>query len=148
MHSDESTPPRQSSDRSRAQEPDAQHVSKPTQKLRHRPLRLLHVMVLVAAVAVTLFIAPNLMQAIMTAYGPASSWNRRMYLVGVTSIALVCWTLILVPFALFGSCYRLRRASRSYGTAAVFAAAAALCVPRGPRFGFAAAAREVRRIDG
>ena len=125
---DEPAPARQISKTPDAKRPDAQHASKAPSAGRHRPLRILHLMVLVAAVALTIYIAPALTQAIMRAYGPTSSWNRRMYLVGATSTTFVCWTGVLMPLSLLGNRRRRRRAARCYGNASVLAAGASLCL--------------------
>ena len=83
-------------------------------------------MALVVAIALTLVIPPAFMKAVMRSFGPTSSWNRPMYLAGVITLALTSWTAILAPVALVANRSRLRRASRSYGTSAVFASGSAL----------------------
>jgi hypothetical protein len=103
---------------------DAPHPPYPMERVHRRPVRLLDLMVLVAAVALT-FTSPATMKAIVPAEW-LSDWERRDYLIGLVSLVLSLWTAILVPLALLGNCHRLRRASRDYGTAACFASAAAL----------------------
>src|SRR5262249_10983765 len=88
---------------------------------RH-PLRLFHLMTLVAALALTLAVSPTLMPLILK---PASGWGRREALAYMTSLAMTCWTPIVALIALVGDRSRLRRAGRSYGLSAVFAAASA-----------------------
>lgn len=88
---------------------------------RHRPLRLLDLMALVAAVALTL-ISPRIMKAII---GNSSlhNWDRRQYVAHLTALVMIWWTLALVPPVLSG--VRLRRAIRNYGRAAILASATA-----------------------
>jgi hypothetical protein len=103
----------------------ASHASRTTQQLRRFPLRLVHLMALVAAVAVTLVVAPALLKAIMK---PLSGMGPQEVLFHTTSLALILWTPILAVIAVIRNRSRLRRASRSYGTSAVFAAASAVCL--------------------
>ena len=91
-----------------------------------RPLLLLHLMALVAAVALTIVVPPAFMRAVMRSYGPESSWNRFMYLDGVTTLALTSWTVLLAPLVLVANRSQLQESGRSYGTSALFAAASAL----------------------
>lgn len=93
---------------------------------RSRSLRLLHLMALVAAVALTIVVPPYQMQAVMRSFGPMSSWNRFMYLDGVITLALTSWTVLLAPVVLIANRSRLREAGCSYGTSSLFAAASAL----------------------
>src|SRR5437868_903922 len=102
---------------------DASHSPRPTQRVRRRPLRLLHLIALVAAAALTLVISPALMKLIMQ---PASGWSRWELLAYRTSVALTFWTPILALIAVIGNRSRVGRISRSYGISAVFAAAAAI----------------------
>jgi hypothetical protein len=102
---------------------EALHPPRPAQRVRRRPLRLFHLMTLVAALALSLAISPALMTLIMK---PASGWGRREQLAYMTSLAMTLWTPILALIALVGDRSRLRRAGRSYGLSAVFAAASAI----------------------
>jgi hypothetical protein len=102
------------------------------------PFRLLHLMSLVAAIALTLTVPPAFMKAVMRSFGPVSSWNRAMYLDGVITLALVTWTAVLAPSVLVAYRSRLREAARSYATSAVFASGSAL--------GFLFAARTVQTL--
>ncbi len=88
-----------------------------------RPLRLLDLMALVAAVALTL-VSPGIMKAII----PAESlrvWDRRQYVAHLGALVLVWWTICLVPAVLSGAGSRLRRAARDYGAAAILSATTA-----------------------
>jgi hypothetical protein len=88
-----------------------------------RPLRLLDLMALVAAVALTL-VAPAIMRAII----PAEShhnWDRRQYVIHLTALVVFWWTAMLVVLALIGSRSNLRRTCRQPGHAALFAVAGA-----------------------
>jgi hypothetical protein len=98
---------------------------KPMPQAQPRPLRLLHLMALVAALALTFVITPVLLQVIQQ---PVSGWNRRVIIGYQASLALVCWTPILAVIACVGNRLQLRDACRSYGIAAIFAAATALLV--------------------
>src|SRR5262249_35863911 len=89
------------------------------QRVRPRPFRLSHLMALVAALAFSRALSPSLMPLIMQ---PASGWGRREQLAYMTSLAMTVWTPILALIALVGDRSRLRRAGRSYGLSAVFAA--------------------------
>lgn len=86
--------------------------------------RLVHLMLLVAAIALTLAVTPALFERLVLSngWGP---WARRTYQV---SIALIFWTPILALIAVSVHRHRIRRACRSYGTAAVFAAGSALII--------------------
>jgi hypothetical protein len=104
---------------------DASHPPRLTQRARRSRLRLLSLMTLVAAVALTLAVTPSLMKLITT---PLSGWlwDERLYY--QISLALTSWTPILALIAAIRGRSRFRRASRSYGTSAVLAAAAAMVV--------------------
>jgi hypothetical protein len=86
-------------------------------------LRLLHLMALVAAVAITLAVPPALMPVLRSTFSGADGTER---LIDQISLALILWTPILAPIAVLGDRSQLRRASRSYGISAVLASAAAL----------------------
>ena len=92
---------------------------KPARQARRRPLHLLDLMALVAAVALTL-VSPAIMKAII----PAASyqvWDRRQYVPHLAALVLIWWTATLVPVVLSGACPGLRRIMRSYGCAAILA---------------------------
>jgi hypothetical protein len=101
------------------------HPPRPTQRGQHRHLRLLHLMALVAAVALTFLITPTPMKLIAE---PSTNLFWDEWLFYQISLTLTFWTPILALIAAIGNRFRFRRASRSYGTAAVFAAAAAIIV--------------------
>ena len=85
-----------------------------------RPLRVLDLMVLVVAVAVTL-ISPGIMKAII----PAESyhnWDRRQYVAHLTALVMIWWTVALLPLVLAEGRSRLQHACRNYGVAACLAA--------------------------
>jgi hypothetical protein len=87
-------------------------------------LHLLDLMALVAAVALTL-----VSNAILKAIIPAANhhnWDRRQYLAYLAALVMIWWTAALVPLVLFGNLLRLRRIMRSYGCAAIIAAATAV----------------------
>ena len=91
----------------------------PRMPARRRPLHLLDLMALVAAVALTL-VSPAIMKAII----PAASykfWDRRQYVPHLAALVLIWWTATLVPVVLCGACPGLRRVIRSYGCAAILA---------------------------
>jgi hypothetical protein len=82
-------------------------------------LRLLDLMALVAAVALTL-VSPAIMKAII----PAAShhnWDRRQYVPHLAALVMIWWTAALVPLVLCGAGPSLRRVIRSYGCAAILA---------------------------
>ena len=116
--------------------PDASHSSAPARTMRPPLIRVFHLMVLVAAVAVTLVAAPAVMKAIIEA-DPVSSWTGKMYVISLITTMFTVWTPFLVPVTLLGSGRPLTVACRSYGTSAVLAAAIALA------FAFAAKAAEL-----
>jgi hypothetical protein len=80
-------------------------------------------MVLVAAVALTLVVPPALMQVIMQ---PLSGWGPREVLAYKTTLALIFWTPIVALGAVIRIRSQIELAGRSYGTSAVIAEAAAL----------------------
>jgi hypothetical protein len=96
-----------------------------TQRVRHRPMRIFHLIMLVAALALTFAISPAAIRLIRK---PTSGWGFREQLVYTTSLAMTVWTPVLALIALVGDRSRLRRASRSYGLSAILAAAAAILV--------------------
>src|SRR5438270_11494647 len=96
---------------------DALHPPRSAQRVRRRPVRLFHLMTLVAAIALSLAISPSLMTLIMK---PASGWGRREQLAYLTSLAMTFWTPVLALIALVGDRSRFRRARRSYGLSAGF----------------------------
>ncbi len=102
---------------------DASHARRPARRVRRRPLRLTHLVALVAAVALTLTVPPALMPLLRSM---ASGADGRERLIDQISLALTLWTPILALIAVFGDRSQLRRASRSYGISAVLAAASAL----------------------
>ena len=94
---------------------------KPARQAGRRPLHLLDLMALVAAVALTL-ISPAIMRAII----PANSyhnWDRRQYVTHLAALVMIWWTMTLIPLMLFGAHRRLSRVIRSYGCAAILAPA-------------------------
>lgn len=125
MQPESPEPTRQVVDSEDAEMSDASHPPRPTQRARRRRLRLLHLMALVAAVALTFIITPSLMKLITQ---PTSGWlwDERLYC--QISLTLTFWTPILALIAAIGNRSGFRRASRSYGTSAVFAAVTALIV--------------------
>lgn len=88
-----------------------------------RPLHLLDLMALVAAVALTL-ISPAVMRAIIPAANH-HNWDRRQYLAHLAALIMIWWTIILVPLVLSGDRRGLRRVIRGYGSAAILAGATA-----------------------
>ena len=93
----------------------------PAGQAPRRPLHLLDLMALVAAVAFTL-VSPAIMKAII----PATShhnWDRRQYLAHLAALVMIGWTVTLVPLVLSGGRRDLRRIFRGYGCAAILAAA-------------------------
>lgn len=91
-----------------------------------RPLRLLHLMVFVGAVAVSCHVVPAFVGAGLRAM-TLPSLTRRLYLINGVSFTLVLWSFILTAFTFFQR-RPLLRAGRSYGTSAVFAAAISIAV--------------------
>ncbi len=87
-----------------------------------RPVRLLDLMALVAAVALTL-VAHPLMKAVVPA-DSHETWDRRQYVVHLASLVLSFWTATLLALVLTGPRAEFRRACRSPGHAALFAVAA------------------------
>lgn len=99
--------------------------AKPARSSQGRPLRLLHLMVFVGAVAVSCYVVPALVRAShagarFETFSPYSRWDHFIELVSTT---LMLWAFLLSGFTLVRNRRSLRRAGRSYGTAAVFAAA-------------------------
>ena len=88
-----------------------------------RPVQVIHLMALVAAVALSIVLVPDLMKALMS-IDSKSWWNGRTYVMNVTTLTLAVWSPILAALALAenGS----RSDVRSYGTGAVFAASVAV----------------------
>jgi hypothetical protein len=94
---------------------------KPARQARRRPLHLLDLMALVAAIALTL-VSPAIMKAII----PAEShhnWDRRQYLAYLAALVMIWWTVTLIPLVLTGDRRGLRHIIRGYGSAAILAAA-------------------------
>ena len=87
----------------------------------HRPLHLLDLMALVAAVALTL-VSPAIMKAIIPATNH-QNWDRRQYLAHLAALVMIWWTMTLVPLVLSGGRRDLQRVFRGYGCAAILAAA-------------------------
>jgi hypothetical protein len=105
---------------------DGALTPKPAPQVPRRPLRLIHLMALVAALALTLVVPPSLIPLIQEGL---SGWDYRDQLVYKTTLALIFWTPIVALMAVIVAIRtrsRLGRVGRSYGTAAVFAAAAAI----------------------
>jgi hypothetical protein len=104
----------------------ADETSTPRPKVRRpggRPVRVLDLMALVAAVALTL-ITPTIMKAII----PAKShhnWDRRQYVVHLASLGLFWWTASLTSLIVVESWPHFRRTFRQRGPAALFAVVAA-----------------------
>jgi hypothetical protein len=88
-----------------------------------RPVRLLDLMALVAAVALTLVSHP-LMKAVVPA-DSHDTWDRRQYVIHLASLVLSFWTATLFALVLSGPRAEIRRACRCPGHAALFAVAAA-----------------------
>jgi len=78
-------------------------------------------MAFIGAVAVSCYVIPVVVWASLMKFSPFIS--RRVYIIHSVSSTLVLWTFLLTGFTLFENRRTLRRAGRSYGTAAVFAAA-------------------------
>jgi hypothetical protein len=105
---------------------DGALAPKPAPRVPRRPLRLIHLMALVAALALTLVVPPIVMTLIQQ---PSTGWVYREYLAYKTTLALILWTPIVALIAVIVAIRtrsRVGRVGRSYGTAAVFAAAAAI----------------------
>jgi hypothetical protein len=101
------------------------HLPSPGRRLPRRPFRLLHLMALIAAVALTLVIPSALMKVIMQ---PLSCWGPQEQLAYKTSLALTFWSPILAILAVISNRSALAQASRSYGSSAILAAATAIFV--------------------
>ena len=104
---------------------DAATQSRPAPRVRRHPLRLSHLMALVAAVALTLVVPPALMKLITQ---PHSGWGPREQLAYKISLALCFWTPIVGLIAVIVAIRdrsRVGRVSRSYGASAVVASATA-----------------------
>jgi hypothetical protein len=98
---------------------------KPARRVPGPPLRLIHLMTFVAAVALTLVVPSSLMNLIQQ---PLSGWGPTEQLAYKITLALIFWTPIVALVAVILAIRtrsRVGRVGRSYGTAAVFAAAAA-----------------------
>ena len=92
------------------------------QAQNRRPVRLLDLMALVAAVALTL-VAHPLMKAVVPA-DSHDTWDRRQYVVHLISLVLSFWTATLLALVLTGPRAEIRRVCRSPGHAAILAVAA------------------------
>lgn len=87
------------------------------------PLRLIHLMFLTAAAALTFAawpLVPRLVSDPFDSWGPRASWEARVVL------TYYAWSPILAGLLLAGPGERRRRMARSYGTGAVAATSAAL----------------------
>ncbi|WP_422931930.1 hypothetical protein [Singulisphaera sp. PoT] len=89
----------------------------------NRPMRLTHLMVIVAAVALTISLVPALFTWMRK---PSSSFDYRSRAVYQTSLALILWTPSLALAAVISNRSRLRRIIMSYGYSAIFVATAAI----------------------
>ena len=106
---------------------DAATPSRPAPRVQRRPLRLIHLMALVAALAVTLVVPPFLMKLISQPI--LSGWGWGEQLAYKTSLALTFWTptiAVIAVIVVIRNRSRVGRVSRSYGTSAVVAEAAAI----------------------
>lgn len=101
---------------------DATHPDGSPRRVHRRPLRLIDLMALVAAVALTL-VSPGVMRTIIGA-SSLHSWDRRQYVGHLSALVMIWWTIALVPLLLSGA--RSRHASRNYGGAAILASATAV----------------------
>jgi hypothetical protein len=75
-------PNRQTGDQNRVDTSEVSHPPRLISRRRQRPFRLLHLMALVAAVALTLVITPALLKAIMqplSGWGPSEHRNFRVF---------------------------------------------------------------------
>lgn len=90
-----------------------------------RPMKLIHLMALVGAVALSIVLVPKLAKTIKD-IDPSTWWNGSTYVFNVTTITLVVWTPVSTVSALIDGRRQPGWAARSYGTAAVFAASVAL----------------------
>jgi hypothetical protein len=88
-----------------------------------RPILLLDLMALVAAVALTL-ISPAIMRTIIGAES-LRSWDRRQYVEHLGSLILLWWTAMLLMLVFAISRSKFRRTYREPGHAAVLAVGAA-----------------------
>ena len=98
---------------------DASISQKSGTGVRRRPLMLLDLMLLIAAIALTL-VSPGIMKAII----PVEShhnWDRRQYVAHIAALIAFWWTAALVPLILSWARADLRRISRNYGYAAILA---------------------------
>ena len=99
--------------------------------MSRRPLRLLDLMALVAAVALTL-VSPAIIKAII----PAAShfnWDRREVVIDLVSLILFWWTAILIILVLLESDWDFRTTLRQPGPAATFIGGGSLRFPRRSR---------------
>jgi hypothetical protein len=94
------------------------------QPARRRPVRLLDLMALVAAIAFTL-VSPAIMRAIIPAES-LHNWDRRQYVAHLASLVMIWWSAALVPLVPSGSRPGIGRVARSYGCAAILASTLAI----------------------
>ncbi|WP_165072676.1 hypothetical protein [Paludisphaera rhizosphaerae] len=92
-------------------------------RLRRRPYRLIHLMAITAAVALTIGLPPTLVTVLKNPRGYWSPQDRATYIVVA---ALAFWTPVLALIAMARGRVELRRSARSYGGASVLAATAAM----------------------
>ena len=91
-----------------------------------RPILLLDLMAIVAAVAFTL-ISPAIMRTIIGAKS-LHSWDRRQYVEHLSSLILLWWTATLLVLVFAISRSKFRRSYREPGHAAVLAVGAAFLI--------------------
>jgi hypothetical protein len=106
--------------------PDAATKSRRGPRVRRHPLRLSHLIALVAAVALTFVVPPALMKLIMQ---PLSGWGPREQLAYKITLALCFWTPIvglIAAIVVIRDRSRIGRVSRSYGISALIASTAAM----------------------
>ena len=93
--------------------------AKQTRASHRRPVRLLDLMILVAAVAWTL-VSPRIMNAIIPAQS-LPTWDRRQYVHHLGSLVLLGWTASFAILTLGDAARRGRRSLRGYAPAAMVA---------------------------
>lgn len=110
--------------------PEAARLQRGTPRPEPRPFRVIHLMAVVAASALSLSIPPMLTDALVESRRSFEAtvgilrhpWEPAERLAHEITVGLVLWSSALAPIGILSNRRRLRRAGRSYGVASAIGA--------------------------